>query len=307
MHKLDRSNNRNASRMQMKYTEQAMVFNCADCRLIGIATQPETPAETGVLIVVGGPQYRAGSHRQFTLLARQLAGQGIASMRFDYRGMGDSEGDMRNFEVVDADIRAAIDIFLKQAPEVRRVAIWGLCDAASAALYYAHTDTRVSRLILLNPWVHTEAGASRARLKHYYLSRLMQRSFWTKFLSGKIELSKSVGDLSKSARSVATGGRSTASVPADPRHGSPGYIERMLDGLKRFQGEVLIILSGNDLVAQEFVALTQQDKRWKKLCHSPKVASETVKQANHTFSSQSWRDQVETHTAQWVTNTGKNT
>jgi len=46
----------------MKYTEQAIVFNCDGCRLIGIATKPETPAETGVLIVVGGPQYRAGSH-----------------------------------------------------------------------------------------------------------------------------------------------------------------------------------------------------------------------------------------------------
>jgi len=289
----------------MKYTEQAIVFNCDGCRLIGIATQPETPAETGMLIVVGGPQYRAGSHRQFTLLARQLAEQGIASMRFDYRGMGDSEGDMRNFEAIDADIRAAIDAFIKHAPEVRRVAIWGLCDAASAALFYAHTDTRVSSLILLNPWVHTEAGASRARLKHYYLSRLMQRSFWTKFLSGKIELSKSAGDLSKSAHSVVTGASLITSAPTDPRHGSPGHIERMFDGLKRFQGEILFILSGNDLTAQEFIVLTQQDKSWKRLCHSPKITSETVKKANHTFSSQTWRGQVETHTAQWVTNTGK--
>lgn len=289
----------------MKYREQALVFNCADCRLIGIATQPETPIETGVLIVVGGPQYRAGSHRQFTLLARQLAEQGIASMRFDYRGMGDSEGDMRNFETVDADIRAATDTFLKHAPKVHHVAIWGLCDAASAALYYAHTDARVSSLILLNPWVHTEAGASRARLKHYYLSRLMQRSFWAKFLSGKIELGKSVGDLSKSAQSVVTGANQITSAPTDPRQGSPGYIERMLDGLKRFQGEVLFILSGNDLVAQEFIALTQQDKRWKRLCHSPKITSETMKKANHTFSSQIWRSQVEIHTVHWVTNTGK--
>lgn len=289
----------------MKYTEQAMVFNCAGCRLLGIATQPETPAETGVLIVVGGPQYRAGSHRQFTLLARQLAGQGIASMRFDYRGMGDSEGDMRNFEAIDADIRAAIDTFLKHAPEVRRIAIWGLCDAASAALCYAHTDTRVSRLILLNPWVHTEAGASRARLRHYYLSRLMQRSFWTKFLSGKIELSKSVGDLSKSAHSVATGASPVTFASTDPRHGSPVYIERMLDGLKRFRGEILFILSGNDLTAQEFIALTQQDKRWKRLCDSPRITSETVKKANHTFSSQTWRGQVETRTAQWVNGTGR--
>ena len=80
----------------------------------------------------------------------------------------------------------------------------------------------------------------------------MQRSFWTKFLSGKVELSKSVGDLSKSAHSVVTGASQSTSVPTDPRHGSSGYIERMLEGLKHFQGEVLFILSGNDLVANEF-------------------------------------------------------
>ncbi len=287
--------------------EEPIIIDCEGCRLVGIVTHPADPNETGVLIIVGGPQYRAGSHRQFTLLARHLAVHGIASLRFDYRGMGDSEGSMRNFESIDADICAAIDSLLKHVPEVRRVALWGLCDAASAALYYAHGDQRVSNLILLNPWVHTEAGASRVRFKHYYLSRLMQRSFWEKFLSGKIELRKSVGDLSKSAQKTVTAASPITSAPADPRHGSPDYIERMFDGLKRFQGDVLFILSGNDLTAQEFIALTQQDKRWKRLCHSQKITSEIVQKANHTFSSQAWRRQVETHTTQRVINTGKNT
>ncbi|MGC2456579.1 MAG: hydrolase 1, exosortase A system-associated [Gallionellaceae bacterium] len=280
----------------MKYDEHAVVFNCADCRLLGIATLPEAPAETGVLIVVGGPQYRAGSHRQFTLLARQLAEHGIASLRFDYRGMGDSEGEMRNFESVDADIGAAIDILLKLVTGVHSVVIWGLCDAASAALYYAHTDTRVSGLILLNPWVHTEAGESRARLKHYYLSRLMQRSFWTKLLSGKIVLSNSVGDLVKSAHSVVKGaGQITSALPV-PRIGSPGYIDRMLDGMNRFQGKVLFILSGNDLVASEFEYLVSHDRQWKKVCASPRITQKKLHEANHTFSSQFWRGEVE----QWT-------
>lgn len=282
----------------MKYTEQAIVFNCANCRLIGISTHPKTPAETGVLIVVGGPQYRAGSHRQFTLLARQLAEQGIASMRFDYRGMGDSEGDMRNFETVDADIRVAIDTFLKHAPKMRHIAIWGLCDAASAALYYAHTDRRVSSLILLNPWVHTEAGASRTRLKHYYLARLMQRSFWIKLLTGKLILNNSIGDLAKSVRVAGTG--SGASAPTDPRHGNAGYIDRMYDGLKYFQGKVLFILSGNDLTAQEFIELMKNNKDWKSVCQSPRIELKTLEAANHTFSSQAWRNEVEQKTANWV-------
>lgn len=282
----------------MNYTEQAFTFNCAGCRLTGITTRPETPVDTGVLILVGGPQYRAGSHRQFTLLARQLATQGIPSLRFDYRGMGDSEGEQRTFETVNDDIRAAINAFFEHAPSIRRVAIWGLCDAASSALLYAHTDARVTRLILLNPWVHTEASAARAQLKYYYLARLTQRTFWTKLLTGKVKMVQSVGDLKKSAQSVANA--KSYEKPGDPRHGSPGYIERMLHGLQKFQGETLLLLSGNDMVAQEFMALTQRDKDWKKACASPRITRWTLKEANHTFSSQTWRDEVGKQTIRYL-------
>ena len=284
----------------MNYSELAFTFNCSACRLLGIATQPDIPADTGVLILVGGPQYRAGSHRQFTLLARQLAAQGIASMRFDYRGMGDSEGGTRTFEQVDDDIRAATNTFIEHVPGVRRVVIWGLCDAASSALLYAHTDTRIGGLILLNPWVHTEAGAARSRLRYYYIDRLMQRSFWTKLLSGKIQLGQSVGDLTKSAQSVASATNLDTAAPTDPRYGSPGYIDRMLEGLKNYHGGVCILLSGNDLVAQEFMTLLRHDKHWSQASRASNITRSVLKNANHTFSSQTWRDEAANRTAQWL-------
>lgn len=278
------------------WREEPVLFACAGERLLGIITRPDHPVGRGVLITVGGPQYRAGSHRQFTLLARQLAAQGIASLRFDYRGMGDSEGEMRNFEAIDADIRAAIDAFLGRVAEVRTVALWGLCDAASAALYYGHTDPRVDSLVLLNPWVHSATGAARARLKHYYLSRLLSKSFWTKLVSGRLDVGASVGGLAQSARQASQAAGSEV-VRADPRHGSAGYIDRMLDGFRRFSGVVDIILSGQDLTAQEFVDLSSGDPRWAVLCRQPRVAIKTLKEANHTFSSRAWRDQVAAWTA----------
>lgn len=291
----------NRSGHAMNYTEQARVFHCGDCRLLGITTLPEQPADTAVLIVVGGPQYRSGSHRQFTLLARQLAEQGYASLRFDYRGMGDSEGEIRNFEAVNDDLSAATDCLLAQHTHLRRAVIWGLCDAASAALFYAHTDPRISGLILLNPWVHTEASAARTRLKHYYLKRLMQPSFWAKLLSGKVEVRKSAGEISASAQSLTA--LSQDDEPSDVRHGSLGYANRMRDGLQAFRGATLILLSGDDLVAQEFSTLIQQDQHWGKLCRSPRVQLATIKQANHTFASHVWREQVADRTTQWLINT----
>lgn len=276
----------------MSFHEQAHVFECEGDRLIGIVTRPERPAKTGVVIIVGGPQYRAGSHRQFTLLARQLAVQGIASFRFDYRGMGDSEGEMRNFEAIDADIRAAIDTLMEQVPQIYAVSLWGLCDAASAALYYGHTDPRVKGMILLNPWVHTEAGAARARLKHYYLARLLSRVFWAKLLSGKVRLGASLGEVAQSARHANIPDADASALP-DPRHGSPGYIDRMLNGLKSFKGRAQLILSGNDLTAQEFKAIASTDISWKKAVSERIAQSHEVEGATHTFSSSVWRNEIE--------------
>ena len=272
------------------------LFDCEGCRLVGIVTQPPKPSETGVVIIVGGPQYRAGSHRQFTLLARHLADNGIASIRFDYRGMGDSEGDMRNFENVDADIRAAIDALIQRVPAVSRVALWGLCDAASAALYYGHTDARVSDLILLNPWVRSPAGAARARIKNYYVARLLHKSFWKKLLAGQFRFGNSVRDLAKSVQLAHADAASIGDAPADPRHGSPGYVGRMLRGMQQFSGRILFLLSGNDLTAQEFVSLGERDKQWKKALRHKFVYRHFIKGANHTFSSAHWRAHVAAET-----------
>jgi hypothetical protein len=98
------------------YLESALVFECGGERLLGVISRPARPARAGIVIVVGGPQYRIGSHRQFLLLARDLARAGFAVMRFDYRGMGDSEGQTCSFEAVDDDIAAAIDAFVPGWP-----------------------------------------------------------------------------------------------------------------------------------------------------------------------------------------------
>ena len=55
------------------YREEGKVFWCGENRLVGVATIPEKGSDVGVLVLVGGPQYRIGSHRQFALLARALA------------------------------------------------------------------------------------------------------------------------------------------------------------------------------------------------------------------------------------------
>ncbi|MGZ8215951.1 hydrolase 1, exosortase A system-associated [Methylomagnum sp.] len=284
------------------WRERPIVFACEGDRLMGIAALPDQPSDTGLVIVVGGPQYRAGSHRQFTLLARHLAGENVASLRFDYRGMGDSEGDPRNFESINADIRAAVDALLEQVPGLTKIILWGLCDAASAALFYGYTDSRVRGMVLLNPWVHSEASAAHVRLKYYYWNRLKQPSFWKKLLVGKVGAVVSLKEIFGSVGKLTARLTVKAAVPSNSQLDTPhrGFIERMRHGLTCFEGKVLILLSGQDATAREFELLINGDAAWMKASTSPNVEIHSIPEANHTFSSQPWRQRATIETASWI-------
>ena len=289
---------------RMNLEERALAFACQGEWLYGIAHLPAQPAARGVLIVVGGPQYRAGSHRQFTLLARHLAAQGIPAMRFDYRGMGDSQGTPRNFDEIGDDIRAAVDIFIATAPGLQEVAIWGLCDAASAAIFYAPSDARICGLALLNPWVRTEQGMAQAYLKHYYLKRAFDPQFWQKIARGHFNAraaGRSLLNMLASATREDTqpGGGVIASTGEKHANTLP-LPEKMFQELRRFQGKILLVLSGNDLTAQEFSDVTGTSRKWRKLLSGPNVQRHRLSGANHTFSQKAWRNQVALWTSDWV-------
>ena len=279
----------------MNFTEQALIFSAAGEQLLGIVAKPDMPRDCGVLIVVGGPQYRVGSHRQFLLLSRKLATEGYASMRFDYRGMGDSGGAMREFDDVSDDVAAAIEALHQTCSSVRRVVLWGLCDAASAALLYVQAtgDSRISGLALLNPWVRSEASLAQTHIKHYYGQRLLQREFWIKLLSGKMRILESIRGLLGNALKDSGSG-------AGAMRESRSFQDRMADGLRQFPGKVLLILSGQDYTAKEFLEYAGAHAAWSGLLIAGGISRVDVPDADHTFSSQTQRSSVENATLDWL-------
>jgi exosortase A-associated hydrolase 1 len=285
----------------LRYDQRAVRFACHGSWLYGVLCIPERSGPRGVLIVVGGPQYRAGSHRQFTLLSRHLAAHGIAAMRFDYRGMGDSEGEHPTFEHAGDDIRCAIDHMLSELPALREVILWGLCDAASAVLFYAHQDARVRGLVLLNPWIRTEAGTARTYLKHYYARRLLQRDLWRKMFSGRFGWRAALGSmLGTMAKAMTAGRRRPPPSPTAALPQAASLPDRMLAGLARFNGKVLLILSGNDLDAREFIDVTGASPAWQQRLRGAGVQQRHLVDANHTFSRSDWRNQVAAWTTDWI-------
>lgn len=280
----------------MSLGEQAIVFSCAGEQLLGIIAAPGSSARIGVLIVVGGPQYRAGSHRQFLLLSRALAAAGYPAMRFDYRGMGDSTGDQRSFEAVDDDIAAAIAAFRQHCPQLERIVLWGLCDAATASLLYwdRTRDARIGGLVLLNPWVRSEATLARTHIKHYYAQRLLQGEFWRKLLSGKLGIGPALRGFAGSWRRAR---QTSAAATADD---ALPFQQRMTRALEKFPGPSLLILSGDDYTAKEFLEACQADVQATRALTGARLTRVDVAGADHTFSSRELRQTVEAATLAWL-------
>lgn len=272
---------------------QPIVFRCDGSAMLGMLHPAAGDRhDVAVLVIVGGPQYRVGSHRQFVSTARVLAAAGIPVFRFDYRGMGDSEGVFRGFEGIAGDIRAAIDILVETCRPRRGVVLLGLCDAASAALLYCGSDPRVAGLILMNPWVRSEQTQAAVVVKRYYAVRLLQADFWRKLAGGGF-------DFIGSARSLAGNLRRAAKRSQVSRHG--GFIEAMRAGLLSFARPVLIVQSGRDLTADEFRARCAADPEWQRGISRKGVEVFDMPEADHTFSRADDLGTFSNHSNAWLT------
>ncbi len=282
-------------------TLEALRFDCQGVAVAGVLEWPtDGPApHTGVVVVVGGPQTRIGSHRQFTLLSRHLAGAGYATLRFDLRGAGDSEGDYAGFEHLGPEIGAAIETLQQQCPSVERVVLWGLCDAAAAIMMNAWRTPQVAGVVLLNPWARTQATQAKTLVRHYYTRRLISPDFWRGLLGGRVKVFGSLKELAGNVLTSRGARRQRADGPS-PDDLSLPFPERMRLGMERYHGKVLLVLSGNDLTAAEFADLARDHDDWRALLERPSWTHCDLPEATHTFSSAAWRDRVAGWTSDWL-------
>ena len=242
-------------------------------------------ATTGLLIVTGGSEIRSGAWNGQSRLAARAAEAGYPVLRFDRRGVGDSEGENSGFIGSNADITAAIAAFRAACPHLTRLVAWGNCDAASALMLAAAAGAGADALILSNPWsfdtvieasgiedlggeaLGGEAPASATlpaeappqALRAYYRQRLANPVALAGLLLGKVSLARLAGSLLATLRRAAPASQLSA---------------QMATSLAHFTGPVSILLAGRDRTAQSFLA--QWNKRDPRLRHCPRASHSFV-------------------------------
>lgn len=283
----------------MNAREIPVAFRCEQATLVGIVHVPENSGTRGVIsMVAGGPQYRGGCCRQLVAMARDLAAHGTPVMRFDYRGLGDGGGEYRGFEHTEADFRAAIEAFQREAPSVTEIVLWGGCDAASSILIHGWRLPQVSGMILGNPYARTET--TRAAVERaYYWTRFRDPQFWCKVvklqfnpLSSLPALGKAIWRKFRAAAHAAPG-----STPAQDNRPFP---DKMLDGLQRFHGQILLVLSGRSLDSKEFLEMVARSGDWQQALARPAVQRVDLPDADQAFSTLDARNDLIDAARSWL-------
>ncbi len=273
--------------------EEAVQFLCGHHRLYGIVHMPPgiKCSHFIVIIVTGGPQIRAGAHRLYVQLSRFLSGHGIPTMRFDYEGMGDSEGRFVGFSGAGPSIAAAVSFLQKRYSPDMKIVFWSLCDGATAtALYCAAHSHDISGMILCNPLILTDEGLARSTFRHYYWNRLFDKDFLGKLLRFQLDFRDSFSSLwayLKSANFI------SKQKHEDREGGALSNLPRkVFRSLHKFPGPVRIILSTNDIVASNFLDELKKHKELKQDYKTGKVSNFMVQGADHTFVDPDARDKM---------------
>lgn len=132
--------------------EKPVVFQNQGQNLYGMLHLPQgTGPHRAVVLLHGFTGHRSESHFIFTKQARHLARHGIAALRFDFRGSGESEGEFADVTIEGeiSDAVAALD-WLSAQPEIdkARIGVLGLSLGGLVAACLAGRDPRVRALVL---------------------------------------------------------------------------------------------------------------------------------------------------------------
>lgn len=277
----------------------------------------EPVRDTGIVFVHGWSGNRLGPHGILATIARRCGREGIPSLRFDFRGRGESGGEGMNVSLstMADDLVRATEFFRKRAG-VRKVVLVGICSGGNVAVGTLPRFREISGLVLLSVYPFSDGdsfGRDVGRFWHFfrvYLKKAGQRETWRRLFAGELHLGRVLQTLF--GHFFRKNEEKEGSTPGDaPEDTSPGKVARAaekesrsadedapkqyLAGLNASTPAVMVYGTADPDAgaAQEYFEQYAGESDWS-------VEFVTISGANHNFSSAAWTEQIAGLTVDFV-------
>jgi pimeloyl-ACP methyl ester carboxylesterase len=271
-------------------------------RMIGVVARPARNAQRrsalAVILLGAGLVHHVGPNRLTVRLARRLAGRGLASLRFDHRGIGDSapRADGKPFEVgAVEEVREAMD-YVEEQEDVHAFVLLGICSGAQTSLNVALEDSRVVGVGMINGGGEGAGTAwdayeyARRQVRHYLKHAVLSPDSWRRALTGRIQYRRLFGVLAHRIRNRLA----PSAEVVDAASETAGEIKGLLtDGVR-----LLWVHSENDFSRDYFDTMFGKDAQ--NLIATDRVRLEVIPFIDHTLTARHGQERFLNVVENWL-------
>jgi uncharacterized protein len=292
--------------------------------LFGILHSPVPRSDRKLCIVLLSPgvKSRVAPHRLYVKMARRYVSMGYTVFRFDFSGLGDSQGENTESSLVDLYNAIQLGKFVEDTIDVlnwlennhgqKKFILAGLCGGAITALHAGVKDSRVVALLSLGMPVVLEGKGFDKRLfmtPHQLesnRSRFMRRAFsleaWVRLISLKSDFKLLYLSFVRPALRRFFG-RKANDVP-ETQGISDNLNPLFHSSFKEFakNRKVLLVFGESDKLLWDYQEkyLVRFQSSYEKL--KKNIEMKIVPDANHILSFQEWTHAMLEYSANWLEN-----
>ena len=179
-------------------TETHVFLQSGAATLSGVLALPAQGSLQGVFLFSHGwAGNRNGPANLLTTLARALAAEGYATLRFDYRGRGESGGDgLATTLATMAEDLASAASFIRTETGIDAISVLGMCSGGNVAIGALPNLGKLQRMVLLSVYPFSDGdsfGRDINRSRHFlgvYLRKACCLENWKRVFTGDASLSR---------------------------------------------------------------------------------------------------------------------
>lgn len=305
--------------------EAVSFANPAGLTLFGTLHRPRMPDARlpAVVLLSPGVKMRVGPGRLYVPLTEMLVSLGYTVLRFDFYGLGDSQGELEERQLTDVynhievgryvgDTLAAL-AYLRRAHGHQRFILGGLCGGAITALLAADREPSVEALLSLGMTVTLASNAATParylsareidRARGHYLRKLADPRAWRTFLTFKSNYGVIwrviKRELLEKKNAPERAPAPEQQAPEQRGNANPLFPKAFLKFLER-DGRALMLFSEKDRLYAEYQDKFALPHEARLRPHTNQIREHIVPNANHVLSMHEWQREMVDVCRQWL-------